>query len=136
MTKRKTPNKTSEPSLRRLSQVMLSLPFPPTLNHNVRSGYGMRFRTRQYRAFIENVYWIWRTEGPRRWNKQRRYAVVIVAYMPDKRKRDLDNIIKPTLDALTHAGAWDDDSQVDSITILRAGVRTEKPGIEIVIAYI
>ena len=128
MTKRNTPNRTSEASL--------SLPFPPTLNHNVRSGYGMRFRTRQYRAFIDNVYWIWRTEGPRRWDRQRRYAVVIVAYMPDRRKRDLDNIVKPTLDALTNAGAWDDDSQVDSITALRAGVRPEKPGIEIVIAYV
>ncbi|NBW22487.1 MAG: RusA family crossover junction endodeoxyribonuclease, partial [Caulobacteraceae bacterium] len=36
--------------------------------------------------------------------------VVIEAFPPDRRKRDLDNILKSLLDALTHAGVWEDDS--------------------------
>jgi crossover junction endodeoxyribonuclease RusA len=39
--------------------------------------------------------------------------VEIVAWAPDKRKRDLDNIKKPLFDAMTHAGLWDDDSLID-----------------------
>ena len=41
----------------------------------------------------------------------------IDAFPPDRRRRDLDNILKPLLDALEHGGAFCDDSQ---IVILRA----------------
>jgi crossover junction endodeoxyribonuclease RusA len=46
--------------------------------------------------------------------------VEIIAAMPDRRRRDLDNIQKAILDALTHAGVWEDDSQVDDIRVFRA----------------
>lgn len=39
-------------------------------------------------------------------------AVEIEAFQPDRRKRDLDNLGKAALDALTHAGLWLDDSQI------------------------
>lgn len=39
--------------------------------------------------------------------------------MPDRRRRDLDNILKALFDALTHAGLWLDDSQIDFISISR-----------------
>lgn len=48
-----------------------------------------------------------------------RLAVRIDAYPPDQRKRDLDNIPKGLLDALTHANVWLDDSQIDRLTIER-----------------
>ena len=43
--------------------------------------------------------------------------VSIEAWRPDKRKRDLDNLLKAVLDALTHAGMWDDDSQIVDLRI-------------------
>lgn len=46
-------------------------------------------------------------------------SVDIVAYMPDRRRRDLDNILKSLLDSLTHAGVWDDDDQVHDLRIRR-----------------
>ena len=42
-------------------------------------------------------------------------SVSIEASPPDNRRRDLDNIFKPLLDALTAAGVWGDDSQVKRI---------------------
>ena len=51
---------------------------------------------------------------------QERLFVKIVAYMPDRRRRDLDNILKALFDALTHAGVWSDDSQIDAISLIRA----------------
>jgi len=48
--------------------------------------------------------------------------VHITAYPPDRRKRDLDNIPKSILDALTHANVWGDDSQVDDLRITRGHV--------------
>lgn len=48
-----------------------------------------------------------------------RLAVEILALPPDRRRRDLDNALKAALDALTHAGVWEDDSQIDELTIIR-----------------
>ncbi len=42
-----------------------------------------------------------------------RLAVEIVAWPPDNRRRDLDNIKKSLFDAITHAGLWEDDSLID-----------------------
>ena len=42
-----------------------------------------------------------------------RLSVRAVFYPPDKRRRDLDNHWKSLLDALTKAGVWEDDSQID-----------------------
>ena len=49
-------------------------------------------------------------------------AVTIHAYPPDNRRRDLDNVLKAALDALTGAGVWDDDSQIADLRIVRMPV--------------
>lgn len=51
-----------------------------------------------------------------------RIAVSLVAMPPDKRHRDLDNVLKATLDALTHAGVWLDDSQIDRLEVSRGEI--------------
>ncbi|EJW0474907.1 RusA family crossover junction endodeoxyribonuclease, partial [Escherichia coli] len=52
-------------------------------------------------------------------NLSGRLAIKIIAEPPDKRRRDLDNILKAPLDALTHAGLLIDDEQFDEINIVR-----------------
>jgi hypothetical protein len=49
-------------------------------------------------------------------------SVRLLAYPPDRRIRDLDNLPKGVLDALTHAGVWGDDSQIDDLRIVRGSV--------------
>jgi crossover junction endodeoxyribonuclease RusA len=41
---------------------------------------------------------------------------------PDRRRRDVDNFCKGVLDALTFAGVWIDDSQIDQLNIRRGRV--------------
>jgi crossover junction endodeoxyribonuclease RusA len=55
-----------------------------------------------------------------------RLVVTISAYPPDRRRRDIDNVLKSLLDALTYAGTWQDDEQIDDLRIVRAGV--DSPG--------
>jgi crossover junction endodeoxyribonuclease RusA len=43
--------------------------------------------------------------------------VEIEAFRPDKRRRDLDNLLKAVLDGLTHAGVWEDDSNIVDLRI-------------------
>lgn len=59
--------------------------------------------------------------------------VEITLHVPDKRKRDLDNYLKSLFDALTKAGLWDDDSQIDQLHVYR-GAFVDKGMIRMVIS--
>jgi crossover junction endodeoxyribonuclease RusA len=48
-----------------------------------------------------------------------RISISIQAYPPDKRARDIDNLLKITIDSLQHANLFENDSQIDKITIER-----------------
>lgn len=48
-----------------------------------------------------------------------RVRLEVVAWVPDNRKRDLDNIMKPIQDAMLHAKLLVDDSQIDQTFIYR-----------------
>ena len=61
-----------------------------------------------------------------------RLYVTITAYQPDNRRRDLDNLPKAILDALQHAGVYEDDSQIDELRIGR-GLDKESPRVEVAI---
>lgn len=53
---------------------------------------------------------------PSRWPLDKRYSVRIAAWTDGR--ADLDNVAKMVLDALNTI-AWDDDRQVDSLSVLR-----------------
>jgi len=48
-----------------------------------------------------------------------RLEVRIELFPPDNRRRDIDNYTKCVLDSLTKSGVWEDDSQIDKLTIIR-----------------
>jgi crossover junction endodeoxyribonuclease RusA len=48
-----------------------------------------------------------------------RIALCMDAFPPDRRRRDVDNLQKSTLDALQHAGIYEDDSQIDLLITRR-----------------
>ncbi len=54
-------------------------------------------------------------------------GVKIVLHLKSKGRSDLDNYAKAMLDAMTGAGIWDDDSQVDKLEISR---RTDGGSVE------
>ena len=80
-------------------------------------------RGKAYRVDVQAA--VWERFGVLR-PTQSRLLVVIAVHPPDRRARDLDNVNKAVLDALTHAGVWVDDEQIDGLVIVRRGV--EKPG--------
>ena len=52
------------------------------------------------------------------WDTTKRYALSLVLFMGDKRKRDLDNCAKAISDALNGV-LYDDDAQIDELFAIR-----------------
>lgn len=102
--------------------VILTLDWPPSVNTYWRTWRGRMLLSAKGREYQQHVMGCCLEAGVKRLDG--RLAVSIIAYPPDSRKRDLDNLLKPILDGLCHGGVYEDDSQVDSITIER-GKRRE-----------
>ncbi len=100
------------------------LPWPPSTNRYWRKWRNRMVIDTEGREYRTKVAWLADLGLDR--CETGRLAVTIEAYPPDKRIRDLDNILKSLLDAMQHAGVYENDSQIDRLTIERKAV--EKPG--------
>ena len=111
-------------------QKKITLPWPPSVNRYWRSVNGrvlIAAAGRKYRTDVELVMLLRGRHGV----GSLPVNVSIDAFYPDRRRRDIDNILKAPLDALTHAGMWDDDSQVEALSIRKAGLDQHNPRLEI-----
>jgi crossover junction endodeoxyribonuclease RusA len=109
---------------------MINLPWPPSINHYWRNFRGRTVISQEGRTFRANVCALLAGGGPRKPPAGGRIALAMDAFPPDRRRRDLDNIQKPVLDALQHAGIYLDDSQID-LLVTRRCERTENGKLEI-----
>jgi crossover junction endodeoxyribonuclease RusA len=91
------------------------LPWPPSMNRYWRTYQGRMIISQEGRAYREAVIslLIERKVKP----IAGKLIVEIEAWRPDNRVRDLDNLLKATLDSLTHAGVYNDDSQIVDLRI-------------------
>jgi len=110
-----------------MNKAFLTIPFPPTLNHNIGRRGGRYFQSGEYKSFLSQVGWLWLKAVPMNWSKESRYSVAIELIYNTRRKYDVDNRVKPILDALTRAGAWNDDAQVDEILVARGELDKDHP---------
>ena len=97
--------------------IELVLPWPPSVNHYWTHGNGRAFISKAGRSFRDAVIWECRSKRVKKITG--RLAVTIKACPPDRRRRDLDNLNKSLLDALQHAGVYEDDSAIDDLRIYR-----------------
>jgi len=102
-----------------LTQI-IELPFPPSVNHYYRR-VGVRTlisrEGRRYRTVV-----MARLAARRSPPLRGRLKASIVLYPPDRRHFDLDNRLKALLDALEHAGVYENDGQIDALEITRGPV--------------
>ena len=97
--------------------IEINLPWPPSVNHvwrRVGSKTLLSAEGRKYREAVGQHCLLCRIAGKR---LEGRLSVKILVNPPDRRRRDIDNLTKVPLDALTHAAVWEDDSQIDELYI-------------------
>jgi crossover junction endodeoxyribonuclease RusA len=99
--------------------MLFNLPYPPSINHYWRRVGPRTLISREGRTFRRDVCAFLGGGGPRKPPSGGRIALCIDAFPPDGRRRDLDNIQKPLLDALEHGGVYADDSQIDLLITRR-----------------
>lgn len=108
-----------------ISMIKLVLPFPPSLNTYWRNVQGRTIVSRagrDYRRQVQIDVAARRLRDPSLpKGLSQPLAVTLRVHAPDRRARDLDNLPKGLLDALTHAGLWEDDSLIDELHIYRCG---------------
>ena len=93
------------------------LPWPPSVNHYYRhvgprvliSSDGRKYREKIVARFQNDR--VAKYTGP--------VELDIELYPPDNRRRDADNSLKCLLDTFTHAGLYDDDSQIHRLVITK-----------------
>lgn len=99
----------------------ITLPWPPSVNtywrHIVVHGRARTLISKTGRQYRETV--MQHVSAAKMALRLDTRLVAISAFPPDRRRRDLDNVLKSLLDALTHAGVWEDDEQIDELRIKR-----------------
>lgn len=96
--------------------IEITLPWPPSVNTYWRNFDGRMIisaRGREYRETVGDQMTLQKTVK----HFKGQLKVEIEAFRPDKRRRDLDNLLKATLDGLAHAGVYEDDSQIVDLRI-------------------
>jgi len=98
--------------------LLLNLPYPPSVNTYYRNFNGRMVLSAQGREYKNAVAeYLIDCNAPKLGDAK--LKITMVLRPRDKRKIDIDNRIKAVLDSLQDAGLFDDDYQVDELTIVR-----------------
>jgi crossover junction endodeoxyribonuclease RusA len=106
-----------------MTPIEFTLPWPPSVNHYWRNFRGRMVIGERGRAYRRDAIASIRQQripadgvgGP--------LSVLVHAFPPDRRRRDLDNLQKALLDAVVAAGVIEDDSNIDELQVVRGKVQ-------------
>lgn len=100
--------------------VELKLPYPPSVNHYWRRVGQRTLISRGGRRFRASV--IAQVAYSRLQPLKGELSVQVDLHPPDRRRRDIDNILKALLDALEHAEVYENDGQISHLVVTRRSV--------------
>lgn len=118
--------------------MIFELPIPPSSNQRlapVMLGKSPAMvKTPLYRAWMSQAVELLTEDQPEDWKPfDMPVGVFVEIRFPDRRKRDLDNVLKPLNDVITNAHIWVDDSLI-GLQIAKRGP-VEKPGMVRVVIW-
>ena len=114
----------------------IALPFPPSVNGYWRAYQGRNILSKRGREYRKRAVIDIQAHGLAMARLSGRLEVSLDLHPPDARRRDADNYCKGVLDALTHAGVWGDDEQIDRLHILKCPRDKDNPRVVVTISEI
>ncbi len=109
------------------SVTISGLAFPPSVNHYWRHVGSRTMISRTGRAYRQQLVHDVQRSGLRALTGPIR--IEVIATRPDRRRRDVDNLLKSLLDALDHADVYEDDSQIHDLRISWKCDENQQPAI-------
>ena len=104
-----------------MGMLQVRLPLPPSGNNFYTIARGRKIlsgKARDWRAECVGILQGAYTGKPL---EDKDLCLHLTVTFPDRRKRDIDNVIKPLMDVFTQGGIWRDDSQVGELVVTRGG---------------
>jgi len=108
-----------------MNEYRIDLPWPPSVNTYWRHSRGRHHISEKgikYRQAVIDII----LQQDLDITTSARLKISISAHVPDRRRRDLDNLQKAVFDSLVHAGFMVDDEQIDDFRVKRESM--EKGG--------
>ena len=103
-----------------MHEISLELPYPPSLNNYYHAnGYGGLYVSKEGKVYRKRVCGEIYKQTRNKIRINTEVSVVIDTYPPDRRRRDIDNILKCLLDALQDSGIIKNDNLISELTIRR-----------------
>lgn len=111
----------------------IKLPCPVSANQRlIKSKNGILINSSKYRDWHNLALFQIKNQFSKIETLQGRIKLSVEVHFKDKRRRDIDNIIKGLQDVLTDAEFFVDDCQIDELFVKRAEIDTDKKGYVIV----
>lgn len=110
-----------------------TLSYPPSINHYYAVVNGRKILSAKGREYKEIAYYEIKKQKPFNFLNED-VKLKISVFPPDKRKRDLDNILKPVFDAFVCAKVINDDSQIKKLEVQFISV-VKSGKLEVIIDY-
>ena len=101
----------------------IELKYPPSSNNLYFNAGKLRVKTKKAKNYEKYAAYMIRGEKASFGSK--RLDVIIRVFPPDHRKRDIANVEKILMDSCVKASLFNDDSQIDKLTICRCNVVKE-----------
>lgn len=115
--------------------IAFTLPFPPSVNTYYRRGAHATYMSKAGRKFKTDVADIV-SQSKQSKVGSCRIRISMVIWPRDRRKFDIDNRIKSVLDSLQDAGVFDNDEQIDELTVARGNKIVQDGCVRVIIEEI
>ena len=97
----------------------LDIPYPLSINHYWKQSGSKRYLSPEALTYRKEIWAAFRASKHPGFPSDSRLRLMLWLVPPDRRKRDIDNVLKCLLDALQHACVYDDDNQIDELHVIK-----------------
>jgi len=114
-----------------LAFIKFDLPYPPSINNYYNRTLNGVFLKKKVKNYIDSTVLLLKNKIAGSFGNKR-VRVELHVRQPDNRRRDIDNILKCTLDIIQKLKVYEDDSQIVALLVMKKKMRDDSK-IEVIV---